>query len=84
MTTFEAINKRYYNKAASEVKAVKVFKKFSDMPLDDLKTEYKHIAYKMRYVSNTVYFKMLPVKNAMARALTARGLTSRDLAALEI
>lgn len=81
-TTFELITNHYYNKDEHDTKCAKYTKSFATMPLDELKTAYKHIAYRMHNVSNKAYFKMLPAKNAMYRALVARGVTSTEIAKL--
>lgn len=48
--------------------------KFERMDSDTLLKEFNSISYRMSFVSNDAYCRMLPVKNAMYRVLKARGI----------
>lgn len=48
--------------------------KFERMDSDTLLKEFNSISYRMSFVSNAAYCRMLPVKNAMYRVLKARGI----------
>jgi len=81
MSTFERLN-RTYIKPDMEAVTRKYTQNFYTMPLDELKTAYRHATYRQHFVSNADYYKMLPRINAMYRALKTRGVSREEISKL--